>query len=115
LDEYRVALRLRKTLLGDQHDDVELQNRVLEVQLTLGDLQRQVGDPKAAIDTYSKALPVINVLTRRDPANTTWRRLRGNLESDHGFALLDRGDYRAGLTALTTAIETQQSLVNLDP
>jgi tetratricopeptide (TPR) repeat protein len=57
----------------------------------------------------------MNLLTRRDPTNTTWRRLRGNLESDYGFALLDRGDYRAGLEQLTTAIETQHALVGLDP
>jgi serine/threonine protein kinase/tetratricopeptide (TPR) repeat protein len=115
LEEYRIALRLRQTLLDGQRDNVEIQNTVLEVQLTLGDLQRTVGDPDSAIATYAKALPVMDALTHRDPANTTWRRLRGNLEADHGFALLDRGDYRAGLDQLTRAIATQQDLVDLDP
>jgi serine/threonine protein kinase/lipopolysaccharide biosynthesis regulator YciM len=115
LDEYRVALKLRETLLAGRRDDVELQNRVLEVQFTLGDLQRQVGDPNGAIETYRKALPVMEALTRRDPANTTWLRLRGNLESDYGFTLLDRGEYRAALEKLESAIETQRALVGLDP
>jgi len=115
LDELRIALRLREALLNGRRDDVELQNRVLEVQFTLGDLQRQVGDPTSAIETYRKALPVMDALTRRDPANTTWRRLRGNLESDYGFALLDRGEYRLALEQLDAAIETQRALVGLDP
>jgi tetratricopeptide (TPR) repeat protein len=115
LDEYRAALKLRETLLASQRDDVDVQNKVLEVQLTLGDLQRAVGDPASAIATYGKALPVMDGLTRRDPANTTWRRLRGNLESDYGFALLDAGDYKAGLEQLGVAIATQQDLVGRDP
>jgi serine/threonine protein kinase/tetratricopeptide (TPR) repeat protein len=115
LDEYRAALRLREALLEAQRDNVELQNKVLEIQLTLGDLQRQVGDPRSAIETYGRALPVMEALTRRDPVNTTWRRLRGNLESDFGFALLDAGDYQAGLAQLGVAIATQQELVGRDP
>jgi len=115
LDEYRAALRLRETSLEAQRDNVELQNKVLEVQLTIGDLERQIGDPRRAIETYVKALPVVVALTRRDPANTTWRRLRGNLESDYGFVLLDGGDYQAGLDQLGVAIATQQELVERDP
>ena len=115
LDEYRAALRLRATLLDSQRDNVELQNKVLEVQLPLADLQRQVGDPKSAAETYKAALPVMDALTRRDPANTTWRRLRGNLEGDFGLALLDAGDYKTGLDQLSAAIETQLELVGKDP
>jgi tetratricopeptide (TPR) repeat protein len=115
LDEYRATLRLRESLLEGQRDDVELQHKVLEVQFTVGDLQRQVGDPRSARQTYEKALPVMAALTRRDPANTAWRRLRGNFESDFGFALLDAGDYKAGLAQLGVAIATQQALVDRDP
>ncbi|HEU4732244.1 MAG TPA: protein kinase [Kofleriaceae bacterium] len=113
--EYRAALKLRETQLASERDSVDVQNKVLEVQLTLGDLQRLLGDPASAIATYDKALPVMDALTRHDPANTTWRRLRGNLESDYGFALLDAGNYRAGLEQLGVAIATQQELVNRDP
>src|SRR6185436_971933 len=63
LEEYRIALRLRQALLDGQHDNVEIQNTVLDVQLTLGDLQRTVGDPDGAIETYGKALPVMDALT----------------------------------------------------
>jgi tetratricopeptide (TPR) repeat protein len=115
LDEYRAALRLRETLLAGQHDSVEVQSKLLEAQLTLGDLQRAVGDPRAAIETYGKALPLVDALTRRDPANTTWHRLRGNLESDFGFALLDAGDYKASLAQLGLAIATQEQLTARDP
>jgi tetratricopeptide (TPR) repeat protein len=114
LDEYRAALRLRESALASQRDDVELQYKVLEVQLTVGDLLRQVGDPQGAIEIYAKALPMMRGLTHRDPANTSWQRLRGNLESDLGFALLDRGDYKAGADQLGVAIATQQDLVDRD-
>src|SRR5262249_6898763 len=88
LDQYRACLRLRTAMLEGQRDDVELQSRLLEVQFTLGDLQRSVGDPRSALETYRAAMPVIEALTLRDPANTAWERLRGNLEADFGFALL---------------------------
>ncbi len=115
LDAYRTALRLRESLLSAQGDHVEVQQKLLEIELTLGDLQRLVGDPKSAIETYQKAVPVMDALGRRDPANVTWRRLRGNIESDFGFALLDAGDYAAGLAQLGVSIETQQALVARDP
>jgi tetratricopeptide (TPR) repeat protein len=115
LEEYRACLRLRTAMLDDQRDNVELQNKVLEVEVTLGDLQRAVGDARGAIETYRKALPVMEALRRRDPANRSWQRLRGNLEADFGFALLDDGEYRAGLDQLEAAIATQRDLVARDP
>jgi len=115
LDEYRVAHRLREGLIKGQHDEVDLENKLLEVDLPLGDMQRQVGDPRSAIETYHKAMPVMIALTRRDPDNTSWQRLRGNFEEDFGFALLDAGDYQAGLTQLEAAIATQKQLVARDP
>jgi serine/threonine protein kinase/tetratricopeptide (TPR) repeat protein len=115
LESYRACQRLRQTLLEGQRDNVELQNKLLEVELTLGDLQRAVGDPASAIATYRKALPVMDTLTRRDPANTTWRRLRGNLEADFGFALLDNGEYKEAARQLEVAITTQRDLVERDP
>jgi serine/threonine protein kinase len=115
LDEYRAAHELRAGLFEAQRDSVELQNKLLEIELPLGDLQRQLGDPTSAIATYRNALPMIAALTRRDPDNTTWLRLRGNLEADFGFALLDTGEYRAGLAELDTAIDIQRGLTARDP
>jgi serine/threonine protein kinase/tetratricopeptide (TPR) repeat protein len=115
LDEYRASLRLRESLLASQRDNVEVQNKLLEVELTLGDLQRQAGDPRAAIETYRKAVPVMDALGHRDPANTTWQRLRGNIECDYGFALLDAGEFAAGRDQLAVAIATQERLVARDP
>ncbi|HMG24426.1 MAG TPA: protein kinase [Kofleriaceae bacterium] len=115
LDAYRAAHRLRQGLFEAQRDSVELQNRLLDVDLPLGDLQRQLGDATGAIATYRTALPMIAALTRRDPDNTTWLRLRGNFEEDYGFALLDTGEYKAGLAALDTAIEIQRGLIGRDP
>jgi tetratricopeptide (TPR) repeat protein len=115
LDEYRAAHRLREGLLKGVRDEVDLQNKLLEVDLPLGDLQRLVGDPRSAIETYGVALPVMIALTRRDPENTTWLRLRGNFEEDFGFAQLDAGDYRAGLAQLEAAIGTQKILIARDP
>ena len=114
LDEYRAAHDLRTGLYEAQKDSVELQNRLLDVELPLGDLQRQLGDPTSAIATYRTALPMITALTRRDPDNTTWLRLRGNFEADFGFALLDTGEYKAGLAALDAAIDIQNGLIARD-
>ena len=115
LAEYRKALRLRETLLEAQPDNVELQERVLDVQKELAALQTQVGDDRSATETYQRALPVIDALVRRDPSNTTWKRSRGNLLADLGFALLDSGDFKGGLAHLESAIETQKELVAYDP
>jgi serine/threonine protein kinase len=115
LDEYRAAHELRRGLYDAQKDSIELQNRLLDVELPLGDLQRQIGDPAGAIATYRAALPMITALTRRDPDNTTWLRLRGNFEADSGFALLDTGEYKAGLAELDAAIDIQRGLIARDP
>ena len=44
LDAYRTALRLRETLLETQPDNVEVVEKVLDVQNELAELQRQLGD-----------------------------------------------------------------------
>jgi len=113
--EYQTALRLRETLLESQPDNVEIQERVIDVQNTVADLQRQTGDDQSAIKTYQLALPILETMLRRDPANTAWKRLYGNLLADLGFTLLDDGSFRAGLTELETAIDVQHELVARDP
>jgi serine/threonine protein kinase/tetratricopeptide (TPR) repeat protein len=115
LAEYRAALRLRETLLETEPDNVELQERVLDVQDTLAELQRQIGDDRSAIETYQRSLPVIDAMIRRDPTNTAWKRQRANLVADLGFALLESGEFGAGLTQLEDAIAGQRELVARDP
>ena len=46
-DEYAAALRLRKTLLESQPDNVEVREKVLELEDTTADLARTLGDDKA--------------------------------------------------------------------
>ncbi len=115
LAEYRVALGLRETLLETQPDNVEVQERVLDVQDTLAELQRQTGDDRSAIETYQRSLPVLDGMIRRDPTNMAWKRQRANLVADLGFALLDSGDFQGGLAQLEVAIGSQRELVARDP
>ena len=115
LDEYKAALRLRETLLESQPDNVEVQEKVLDVQDNLAELQRLVGDNTSAIETYREALPVMEGLARRDPTNTTWKRQRANLYSNLGFALMDNGEFKAGLAQYATAMDLQQELAARDP
>ncbi|MBA3455070.1 MAG: serine/threonine protein kinase [Deltaproteobacteria bacterium] len=115
LESFRAALRLRETLLETQPDNVEVLEKVLEVQNELAELQRQIGDDKSAIQTYRDAVPVMEGLARRDPTNTTWKRQRAYLLSNLGFAQLDIGELQAGLEQLRIATELQKELVARDP
>jgi serine/threonine protein kinase/tetratricopeptide (TPR) repeat protein len=114
LAEYRIALRLRETLLESESENVVYQERVLDVQDQLAELQRQTGDAKSAIETYRRALPVTQALVQRDPTNTDWKRQRGNMLADLGFALIDDGEFKDGLAQLAMATELQKDLVARD-
>ncbi|NVB82666.1 MAG: serine/threonine protein kinase [Kofleriaceae bacterium] len=114
VEEYKLALRLRETLLENQSDNVEIQEAVLEVQREMAELQRQLGDESGAIDTYRRALPVIQSLVQRDPTNTDWQYQRGNILSDLGFTLIDSGQFKDGLAELEASIEVQKDLVARD-
>ncbi|HWO19353.1 MAG TPA: serine/threonine-protein kinase [Kofleriaceae bacterium] len=115
LAEYRTSLRLRESLIGSQPDNVEIQEKLLEIGDVIAELQRTIGDLTSAAETYQHAIPTIDALVRRDPANTAWRRQRGNLLADLGFTLLDSGELKAGDAQLTAAIESQKELLLLDP
>ncbi|MGN6103897.1 MAG: protein kinase domain-containing protein [Kofleriaceae bacterium] len=115
LASYRASARLRETVLEGQPDNVQVQEKLLEVQDALAELHRLIGDAASAIETYQQAMPVMDALVRRDPSNTTWRRQRGNLLADLGFTLLDTGEFTAGLDQLELAIASQQELVARDP
>ncbi len=115
LESYRAALRLRETLLETQPDNVEVLERVLDVQNELAELQRQIGDDRSAIETYREAVPVMEGLARRDPTNTSWKRQRAILLSNLGFAQLDIGEFKLGLEQLQVATDLQKELVGKDP
>ncbi len=115
LAEYRAALRLREGVLETQPDNVEVQERVLDVQDTLAELQRKIGELRSAIETYQRSLPVLDGMIRRDPTNMAWKRHRANLVADLGFALLDSGDFKGGLAQLEVATTSQRELVARDP
>ena len=112
--EYRTALRLRETLLESQPDNVEILERVLDVQSTLAELQRQLGDDAGAIETFERAKVVIEKMVARDPTNTTWKRQHANLLADLGFALLESGAFANGLAQLEVAIRIQDELALRD-
>jgi serine/threonine protein kinase len=115
LDEYRAALKLREQLLTAQPDNVIVQQRVLDVQDSLADLERSVGDDTAAIETYRAALPATALLVRRDPTNADWQRQRGNMLADLGFALMATGKFAEGKDQLEQAIALQRDLAARDP
>jgi tetratricopeptide (TPR) repeat protein len=115
LEEYKKSLKLREELLAVTPDDVNLQQRVLDVVDALAELDRQVGKDGEAIASYREALPVTEALVRRDPTNTEWARQRGNVLADLGFALIDSGAFRDGLVSLSDAISAQKELLARDP
>jgi tetratricopeptide (TPR) repeat protein len=115
LDEYKAALRLRDTLLESEPDNVEILEKLLELKDTMADLERTLGDDAGAIAMYREAVPQMDALVLRDATNTTWKRQRGNLLADLGFALIDSGAFKDGLDQLSAAIDTQQELTGRDP
>ncbi|MDB4962009.1 MAG: serine/threonine protein kinase [Myxococcales bacterium] len=115
LESFRASLRLRDSLLETQPDNVEVLEKVLEVQNELAEIQRQLGDLKSSIETYREAIPVMEGLARRDPTNTSWKRQRGYLLSNLGFAQLDAGDFKQGLDQLQISLDLQKELVGQDP
>ncbi|HTR54233.1 MAG TPA: serine/threonine-protein kinase [Kofleriaceae bacterium] len=115
LDEYKLALKYREQRLASDPDNVVAQEKVLEVEEPLGDLERAVGDDAAAIATYEHALPLTAALTRRDPSNASWERQRGSLLADMGFTQIDAGHYKDALGQLGQAIELQKDMVARDP
>ncbi len=114
LEEYRGALRLRKSLLDDQPEHVERQASVLEIQTAIAELERQLGDDASAIAAYREALPVMEGLLRRDGSNAIWKRQRGLLFADLGFALLDSGSFKDGLAEIDLAVEAERDLADHD-
>ena len=115
LEEYRAALKLRQSILSAEPDNVEIQEGVLEIEQTLADLERLLGDDKSAIATYHSALTVIDALIKRDSTNATWKRRRGMLCSDLGFALLDAGSFKDGRAELDNALGIEKDLAERDP
>ena len=115
LAKYRESLRLREGLRDGQPDNVKFQEKLLQVQDALAELQRTIGDLKSAAETYQRAIPVMDGLVQRDPRNMQWKWQRGNLLADLGFTLLDSGEFKAGLAQLDLAIESQKELADRDP
>jgi len=115
LDEYKASLHLRETVLESQPDNVDVQKKVLDVEEQLAQLESQLGDDKAAVETFRRALPFTQQLQRRDPTNTEWQYQRGNLLADLGFALIDSGEFKDGVANIEAAIGVQKDLVMRDP
>jgi serine/threonine protein kinase len=115
LDQYRESLRLREQERASEPDNVIIAEKVLESEEALGELERSVGDDAAAIETYERALPVTVALGQRDPSNASWRRQRGNILADMGFAQIDAGHFKDGLARLGEAIDLQRDLSARDP
>jgi tetratricopeptide (TPR) repeat protein len=72
IDEFKNALQLRESVLAGAPDNVEIQKHVIDIVEPTAQLETSLGDYKAAIDAYHRALPVMEQLARRDPTNTDW-------------------------------------------
>ncbi|HUJ58133.1 MAG TPA: protein kinase [Kofleriaceae bacterium] len=115
LDEYKRALELRQQILATQPDNAVVQEKVLDIEGTLADLERSAGQDDAAIDLYHNAIAASAQLAQRDPSNAEWQRQRADLLADLGFALIDTGDYAPAIAQLDQAIALQQELSRRDP
>lgn len=115
LAEFRACQRLRESLLETDPDNVEWLQGQIEIANQIGDMHREMGELKAAITSYSDALPILDGLLTRDATNAAWRRMRGNLLADWGFALNDAGNYAGALAKFDAALNNHAELLTRDP
>jgi serine/threonine protein kinase/tetratricopeptide (TPR) repeat protein len=115
LTEYRSCSRLREQLLDDEPDNPKWLFGVIECNDLVADMERELSQIDAAIATYEETVDLADILVHRDPANTLWKRARGNILQNFGFLLLDAGDFRGALDRFRAALDNHRELVGRDP
>ena len=115
LEQYQAAERLRAELAAADPENTGRQLELVRARTQVADLSRELGQIDDAVGTYERALAVVDGLLRKDPGNATWRRERGLILSNWGYALLDPGDADGAARLLGQGLENHAVLVKQDP
>ncbi len=81
----------------------------------IGDLEVRLGDSSDALESYRRALHIVEAKAERDPESTVWQR---DLSVSHikiGDVLLAQGDGAAALSAYRKSLSITEALAARDP
>jgi tetratricopeptide (TPR) repeat protein len=115
----RDALRYLDELAREQAGDPALQRELASAYRRVGDVQggdpKGLGDTEGAVESYRKALGILEQLFRADSSDTRIRRDVADLELALGSMVWERGDLDAGLAHARRARGLLEPLVASSP
>ncbi len=115
LAEYTASETLRAQLSRDDPENTGRQLDLVRARVQVADTGRELGKLGDSLESYQRALAAIDGLLRKDAGNATWRRERGIVLSNWGYALIDLGDASAAARRLGQARDNHTELVTKDP
>jgi len=115
LAEYRACEQLRNDIATADPENTGHQIELVRARTQIAGLEHELGKISSAEATYGKALGMLDTLLRKDAGNAAWRRERGLVLSNWGYALIDRGDARNATELLDQALANHTILAAKDP
>jgi tetratricopeptide (TPR) repeat protein len=115
----RDALGYLDGLASEQPDDPALLRELAGAYRRVGDVQggdqRGLGDARGAVESYTKALTILEQLYRQDSTDVTTRKELASLALAVGGMVWERGDLATGLAHSRRARELLEPLVAVAP
>jgi tetratricopeptide (TPR) repeat protein len=115
LDEYRETEKLRAGLAAADPENTGRQLDLARARTQVADIERELGRFDSAFASYEKALAIVDALLRKDAGNATWRRERGIILSNWGYAKLEPGEADESIRLLDQGLANHSALVQKDP
>ena len=115
LEEFQETERLRAALAAADPENTGRQLDLARARTQVADIERELGRFDTAFDTYEKALAIVDSLLRKDAGNASWRRERGIILSNWGYAKLEPGLADEAIRLLDQGLANHSALVQKDP
>ena len=115
LESYQETEKLRATLVAADPENTGRQLELARARTQVADIERELGRFDSAFETYEKALAIVDALLRKDSGNATWRRERGIILSNWGYAKLEPGAADEAIRLLDQGLANHSALVQKDP
>jgi serine/threonine protein kinase/tetratricopeptide (TPR) repeat protein len=115
LEEYQETEKLRADLVAADPENSGRQVELARARTQVADIERELGRFESSFETYEKALAIIDALLRKDSGNATWRRERGIILSNWGYAKLEPGEVDEAIRLLDLGLANHAPLVQKDP
>jgi tetratricopeptide (TPR) repeat protein len=115
LAEYQETEKLRAGLAAADPENTGRQLDLARARTQVADIERELGRFDSAFASYEKALAIIDGLLRKDGGNALWRRERGIVLSNWGYAKLEPGEVEEAIRLLDQGLANHSALVQKDP